>query len=343
MRQFASVSCVAAIGVLGVSVVTGGGVSPQRLCMVGVCAAHDVTPEHVVDRVVGVWQRPAQPLSDGQAEEVFEQFGICPIRVEGLDHAVYVEHAIGQLGPDPKSQRVMSVYTTPSGLNMRLWNFRVEQRADVLAGMWASPEDFPSIRRDELFPVADFVLDTSDEQSLTSKTLTNASIDVDGALFYDAGLNVYENGEADRTLVFRERGFSAHSTNVFDTLKEPWTYVESSATVHRLDEGVVTIDYHRPEGVPAFDSNIMFLKYTMYIGDGSMTDNTDRHGGIFRESLPVREGKFLGWKLGLPGMTNGGYRLIIMPPGTGAPGDTETLYARIELVQLEQDVPPDQP
>jgi FKBP-type peptidyl-prolyl cis-trans isomerase len=106
------------------------------------------------------------------------------------------------------------------------------------------------------------------------------------------------------------------------------------ARMTRRPSGLYVLDRRPGAGTPADSNRWVTVRYTGWLADGTVIDDTRTTGGAPRDVL-LGHGKVIpAWEEGLRGMRPGGRRLLVVPPalGYGAAGQPGTVPSRATLV-----------
>ncbi len=124
----------------------------------------------------------------------------------------------------------------------------------------------------------------------------------------------------------------------------PNAMMQPSDSQQALPTTLTVTDQSVGAGAEAKAGDVVSLKYTGMLPDGTVFDATDKHGGTpFTFTLGAGQ-VIKGWDQGIVGMKVGGKRQLIIPPdmGYGAQGagnvipPNATLIFQVELVKIGQ-------
>ena len=86
MRRFVSIACLGVLSLSCTCVLAQHADDGSRTPVDPDAGTKGViqTPDDVMDRMIGVWQRASQAQTDDESTQVSEQLGICQIQVQDL-------------------------------------------------------------------------------------------------------------------------------------------------------------------------------------------------------------------------------------------------------------------
>jgi FKBP-type peptidyl-prolyl cis-trans isomerase FkpA len=284
-------------------------------------------------------------------------YNAARIDVTGLDNAVYFEIGRADGFWRPFRQGVFHLYRQGRNLRLRMFDFGgMPTFNDAVIGLWLAPEVFPPLAVANLVPKADITL-TKTGDRYEGKTAARVPTTVQGAIEFEASI-----GFGPGQITLWDRGFDAAGTQVFGQPEGKSIVFKTAAPkakVTRTAKDVVAIDMVPPGEGPvatADAENRIAVHYTGWLqSDGwkfasskdPRWDGTPPEPQVF--SLKAR--LLSGWSEGIPGMTKGGIRRLIMPSGmafhsTGSqpwrvPPNTHLIF-EVECLWVE-DKPPAPP
>lgn len=287
----------------------------------------DADVKRAVELLVGVKQSKAV----GKYPELLMKAAV--VNVEGLDNAVYFE--ISRLDTPWSSFRagLITFYKRaetaggPGTLVMRVLDFaRYDTNfAPMLAGVWATPEQFPAVALDRLTVNSDIALTRSaDGRDSSAGTLVGEAVDVPtlaaGAMHFRSSVSLGAAGD----LGWTERGYSGAGQQVWgvaDGERLAFTRAADAAAltprVTRQPDGLVMIDYPAPaDGAAALEGSDIAAHVTGWLqSDGRMIDNT-RTREPLRTKLPSQL-VIPGLNPAMTGLHVGQHRKVIIPAALG--------------------------
>jgi hypothetical protein len=240
------------------------------------------------------------------------------VDVTGLDNAVLFEVARADTPWHPFRQGIMHVYKQGGVLRLRMFDFTGQPTfGDAIAGLWLTPDLFPEMALSQLTPNVDLALT---KEGATYRGKTAARVPSRWAWEVESAISF---GGDEITLA--DRGFDASGKQVLGAGEGNALVFKkgtSAAKVQRLEGGLAVIDLVAGDAAPvaADGGGRIAVHYTGWL-------HTD--GWKFASSLdlpwngsPVEPQVFTlpnrmlsGWSLGIPGITKGGVRRLVMPSG----------------------------
>lgn len=243
------------------------------------------------------------------------------VNITGLDNAVYFEIARADSPWAPFRQGVVHFYKQQSGgkseLVMRVLDFvkSLPTFGSMVAGLWAAPEQFPTVTLDKLSVNSQIVL-KNETGKFSGKSLAQPTLAA-GATSFTTEI-VLSKG----SITWLDRGYDKAGTQVWgpaDGQALAFKAATPAAKVTRRDNGLVMIDLFVPaEGEISQDGGEVAVNVTGWLwSDGLVIDNSRQPGREpLRQALPAKL-PFQGINEGLSGMKVGQFRRLVIPPAMG--------------------------
>ncbi len=250
------------------------------------------------------------------------QCGMGRVDVSGLDNAVYFEFARTDSSWRPHRQGIMHLYRAGGGLRLRLFAFSAGPSfGDAAATLWIAPELFPDLDVSKLLPLADIPL-TKKGDGYEGQTACRIPTTVGGAVECEMQVS-FGPGQ----LSIADRGYDASGKQVSGLVAGKSVAFRAATpgiTVTKREDGLFIIDIVPPgtEGPVAQlgASSRIAIHYTGWLqSDGAkFAGSRDaRYDGSAPEPqlLNLSAQLLSGWAKGMPGMTKGTHRRLIIPSG----------------------------
>ncbi len=302
----------------------------------------------VADMLTGSW-KTADAVSewgngaDGSVQLVLQ---IAPVPVGEDGTMLYVEASRADQMDQPYRQTMFSLYRYKGNIRLRTYEFRMpESSLGAMVGLWAAPEFFPPMTRDDLIATLDVELSPA-SGGYAGSTPYPYPTGVGGAV--EMTSHVELKGD---TMVTADRGFDADGNVVWGADQGGqwvWNRVENPARVQHLDKGVIAIDFVRPEGRASKSGDHIFVHYSGWTTDGNMFDSSRPRNSPFDLTFPSPGRLIEGWNVGLGDMTVGTKRRLIIPSdaGYGVRGQPRanippnaTLLFEVEMMDIQDAKP----
>ncbi len=279
----------------------------------------DITDPQIgaaVSQLSGSFQ--SEPVGDTPALV----YNAARVDVSGLGNAVYFEIARADSPWKAVRQGIFHVAKRPQGLSLRVYDFAgTPTFGEAVMGLWLAPEVFPAMSLSKLAPSCDFTL-TLAGQKHDGRTPGRVPTVRGGAWEFESSI-AFDGGE----IAMSDRGFDVAGKQVFGTPEgKPVVFKKLPAPktqVKRLEGGLIAIDFVPPvAGQIEVKENgarvaVHFTGYlqtdgTKFAGSKDPRwDNAPSDPQLF--SLPGR--MLSGWSMGIPGITKGTMRRLLMPSG----------------------------
>lgn len=302
--------------------------------------------EKIEQMLTGTWKTATPVAVPGTDETTDVVMHVSPIKVDGLDHAMYVELANTGAIDQPYRQAVFALYEYKGKARLRTYEFR--SAPGNIVGLWAVPEYYPVFNRDaSLIATLDVELEPAGD-GFAGQTPYPYPTGVGGAVEMTSRVEL----TPDR-FVTADRGYDAQGNVVWGS-DEGSHYVferaEDTVKVTTSDTGLIQIIYAAPEGDEAQEGDTVFINYSGWTQDGYEFDSSRREG---RQPLksPIPGRLIPGWNEALPGITTGTKRRLIIPPDLayGEKGNPRgripanaTLIFEIECMAVQHPAPPEE-
>lgn len=283
------------------------------------------TPEtqDVGQMLSGVWMSTAVPQADGAAS-VPIIMAIAPVKVEGVEDALYVEIARSDATFEPYRQAIFQIYRYKSGLRLRTYELRNDPGIkNAIVGLAYAPEHMPRLTRDDLLATLDLDL-TKGTTGYAGKTPYPYPTGVGGAVEMTSQIQF-----SPTNMVTSDSGFGPDGSVVWGAKSgERYGFAKAEPTVKvtRTPEGVVIMTFVEGQGEPLKDSQLATVHYTGYIDSGFSFDSSRKRPQPMTFRWPGQ--MIAGWNIGVANLTKGERRRIIIPAELGY-GENGNPQARI--------------
>ena len=298
--------------------------------------AADPDVEAVKALLVGSWKTTMPNPATGEPAEMWMH--IAPIQGEGLQEALYVEHAWGESLAFPARQSIFELYRYKGDrIRLRTLDFKTPARAEVLGSWWVAPDALPPISRGDLIATLDVEL-RRNGSAWSGKTPYPYPTARDGAveMTTDITLNRSE-------LVTHDVGFDANGQVVWGGTADKalkWTRANAGFNVTRSEEGLIVVTLSEGEGEPAVDGNRVHVHYSGWLADGDSLESTRRFEQAYIAALPFQG--IEGWNRILTGIKKGQHVRFVLPPALafkdqqqGRIPPNSTLYFEMECMHID--------
>ncbi|MEM1329828.1 MAG: CpcT/CpeT family chromophore lyase [Planctomycetota bacterium] len=314
-----------------------------------VARAADAEIERVTSLLQGSWISSVEVEAIGDAASERVVMHVQPVTLPGIPNAMYVEQARDSEWHAPYRQAIFQLYRFggPRGeIRLRTYEFKnTPGIRPTLVGLWLVPDIFPELAREGLHATLDVVL-REDGDGYAGATPYPYPTGALGAVQMTSEMTL-----SDGRLTTRDTGFGMGGTPVWGGDEIAFERVDVAIGVERSADGLVMIDFTRPDGPVADSGSNVTVHYTGWTRDlsspvfgGSKFDSSyDRPNGPepFTFDLPGR--LIEGWNQGIPGVTKGTIRRLIIPSAMaygerGAAGGriapNADLFFEIEVVDI---------
>lgn len=327
--------------------------------VVGLASASAHADEQI-DRLIGflsgTW-KATQAIDSTTGEDAAVVYvHMVPVEVEGIDNAMYAEFAREDNLQDPYRQIILEAYRFEGNLRLRTLEFRNEPGIKpTLVGLWLAPDLFPALDREDLIATLDIDLMENDANGFEGKTPYPYPTSMGGAVQMTSAL--YMASGVQKTLAAVDRGYDANGDIVWGPESdEGITFVQSGpppgVSLNRFQSGLVVIEFRSPPGEQAEPTDRVAVDYTGWVrdaagevADASLFDSSRQEGREPFVLVASPEWQVIeGWKEGVPGMTVGSVRRLIIPstmaygergvPGRIPPG--ASLFFDVECVNIKK-------
>ncbi|MGD9688682.1 MAG: CpcT/CpeT family chromophore lyase [Phycisphaerales bacterium] len=285
--------------------------------------------------------------------------GMGRVDVPGFDNAVYFEIARADSPSRPYRQGILHFYRTggaSGALKLRLFSLAgAPTLGDAVVGLWLAPEVFPDLNPAALRPIVDITLAKSGAGYTGSSGRFPVQLGsaIEGEISIELAPGRVSLGDRAYDAAGKQvSGLPAGESLVFST-------APSSMRVTKRDDGMFIIDLVPPAGSPAAEAGsdarvaVHFSGWLHTDGWKFASSRDPRWDGAPVEpQLVSLQAKLLSaWTKGLPGVTKGTIRRLIVPSGMAfhnvgspqwrVPPDTPVIF-EIECVWVEDKsaVPP---
>jgi len=346
MNQFLSVA-VAAFGLAGHAAAQNEPAAPvsESETAQWTPAWGDDEIAKVADLLTGTWQTTETVPETGEdaGGSVKLVMQIAPVPVDGTT-MLYSEVARADQTMTPYRQTLYAMYRYKGNIRLRTYEIKwPEQSKGMLVGIWAAPSYFPELTKNDLIATLDVELSAAGS-GFSGSTPYPYPTGVGGAVEMTSKVDLSEN-----RLVTADRGFDADGKVVWGAEQGgqwEWTKIANPVKVHNLNQGVIALDYARPEGDTNKPGDKVFVHYSGWTDDGNRFDSSRPRGAPFDPVIPALPTRPLieGWNIGLLDMTVGTKRRLIIPSeaGYGVRGQpraniapNEPLFFEIEVMGIQ--------
>lgn len=300
----------------------------------------DAEIQRLGEALIGSWRASNLPVAaDGGTTDVL--LHVARVHVDGVPDALYAETSRADAHHRPFRECIFQVYKAKGKLRLRTYEImRTPDQGSALTGLWAAPDAFPLLKRQDLIASLDVELEPTGD-GYRGKTPYAYPTGLGGAVSMTSEMEIGRD-----RLKVADRGFDAEGRQVWGAeAGEGWTFVRTEPTLkaQRLDNGLVVIDFERPEaaGLDAIrPGDIVLAHYEGWLGNGFKFDSSRDRETVFQ----FQQGLLIeGWNRGLLGATKGTIRRLVVPAGLGY-GDrrnryippSSTLYFEIEVLRVER-------
>jgi len=299
----------------------------------------------VADMLTGTWKTAdAVPEWGSEASgsvQLILQIAPVPVGEDGT--MLYVEASRADQMDQPYRQTMFSLYRYKGTIRLRTYEFRMPKSSlGAIVGLWAAPDFFPPMTRDDLIATLDVELKPG-SGGCAGSTPYPYPTGVGGAVEMTSHVELMGD-----TMVTADRGFDADGNVVWGADKSGqwnWNRIKNPARVMHLDKGVVAIDFVHPEGVASEAGDDVFVHYSGWTDDGNMFDSSRPRNAPFELTFPSPGRLIEGWNVGLGDMTVGTKRRLIIPSeaGYGVRGQPRanippnaTLLFEVEMMEIQK-------
>lgn len=270
----------------------------------------------VAEMLSGTW-KTADSVSewgeqaDGSAQLVM-QVAAVPTD-EGT--MLYAETARADQMEQPYRQTLMALYRYKGDIRLRTYELKMtDEGLGALVGLWAAPQFFPVMGLDGMIATLDVQLEPTNG-GFSGSTPYPYPTGVGGAVEMTSEVQL----TGDR-MVTADRGLDADGGVVWGAEQGGewvWNKIENPVSVRDMGQGIIALDFVRPEGETNKPGDRVFVHYSGWTGDGNRFDSSRPRGTPFDPVIPMPGGLIEGWNLGLLDMTVGTKRRLIIPSAAG--------------------------
>lgn len=268
--------------------------------------------ESIARLLTGSWRSKAPAsMGQGNAGEVF--VGIAPVRIEGMTDTLYMEVADVARLRQPYRQVILQLHRSGDSIRLRTMELRRPRGyLGSVVGLWAAPEAFAPLTRDDLVTTMDLVL-TKDATMYRGASAHRFPTNLGGAV--EMGSEISFNGEMLRVA---DRGFDGTGKQVWGPATgESFEFTKAEVVkVTRKDGGLVILDYPSTlQGEAAQAGQMVSVHYVGYLTNGTVFDSSYSRG----EAFTYAQGQRLiqGWTTGMADARVGMQRRMVIPPALG--------------------------
>lgn len=284
-------------------------------------ALADADVAALVAMVPGSYRHEGQPAGqgpNGTGDAIPElHLHIARVDVQSLDNALYFEISLGDRVGSPFRQGIMHFYRNGAELRARLLDFAGPRSfPGSVVGLWLAPEFFPETALSDYVTSADIALAKDGAGGFRGVTDRPYPTTKAGAWNVESVLSFLP-----QQVRLGDRGLDASGKTIWDTLSGGGLTFKSfqpTSTAKRFPGELLVIDLIPPvSGEPAArDGTVVTTHFTGWLRDGLVFGNS-RGGGP--EAAPIQlsvPARFIsGFATGLPGVTKGSLRRLVIPPG----------------------------
>ncbi len=268
--------------------------------------------------LVGCFESAGQAGASESESVPALSLGTARVDVAGLDNAVVFELARADTPWKPFRQGIMHIYKAAGGLRLRMFDFVGQPSfGEAIAGLWLTPDLFPEVSLSQLTPNVDMAL-SKEGAKFSGKTAAR----VPSRWAWEVESAISFGGDE---VTFADRGFDATGKQVLGVGEgKPLVFKKgaSTAKVQRLEGGLAVIDLVAGDATPAAadGGGQIAVHYTGWLhSDGwkfaSSLDLPWNGSGVEPQVFKLPNRMLSGWSMGIPGITKGGVRRLVMPSG----------------------------
>ncbi len=304
----------------------------------------------VATGLTGSW-RTVDPIEtmkgdDGSTNDAYIIMSVAPAPVEGMSDTLYVETARSDSPWTPYRRAIFQVYPYKDGHRLRTYELAVGEASDgAFDGMYAAPEWFPQLSRDDLIATMDIDIRPTSE-GFTGSSPYPFPTGAGGAVEMTSSVTL-----AGDTFTVADRGFDAQGNVVWGGSGDSAFVFErgqSPVSTQRRDDGMIILDYGGASGPLVANGDRMHVNYEGFLMDATRFDSSYTRGQPFIFAYPPGTRAITGWGIGMDNFAQGGRRKLIIPgylgygangnPRAGIPADAPLLF-NIHLVLVEKTEP----
>lgn len=276
----------------------------------------------VAERLVGSWRTTAplaQALDPVRREEagaaVRVVMQVVPVNVPRTPDCLYLELAREDALDRPYRQSIVQVYEVDGKVRIRTFEFSLSPKAKfMLAGFWASPEDFPRMDPSMLIATADLDV-TSTPGGFTAKSRHPYPTRVSGAIEMTSEIRAEGEG-----LVVLDRGYDSTGAVVWgDNAGIQFERFEHGVKIDRRADGIVVIEWARPEGTAVVPGDAIEWAYEAWVLENFDFIGSSDSLGVSAQWIHPGANTIRGWRVGGAQATVGTNRTLIIPASSGFP------------------------
>ncbi|MFK7883286.1 MAG: CpcT/CpeT family chromophore lyase [Phycisphaerales bacterium] len=288
-------------------------------------------------QLAGTWRTEdpidSMPGSDGTSVPVYIAMSIAAVPVDGVPNAFYVESARTDSAWEPYRRAIFEIYPYKDGHRLRTYEIAVGDVSDgVFDGMFAAPEWFPQLSRDNLIATMDVdITPTSD--GFTGQSPYPFPTGAGGAVEMTSSVTL-----AGDVLTVADRGYDAKGNIVWGAEGQAYTFLKSQGliSIQRREDGMVILDYGGASGPIVSNGDRMHVNYEGFLADMTRFDSSYQRGTPFIFAYPPGTRAITGWGIGMENFAEGGRRKLIIPgylgygpngnPRANIPGDATLMF-----------------
>ncbi len=297
----------------------------------------------VATMLAGTWRttRPVAEFGDaGQSDIVMS---ISPIAIDGASDTLYVETARSDTLYAPYRQAIFQVYRFKGDLRLRTYELLTDDvTRGMFAGLYAAPELFPALTRDDLIATLDVTL-TERNGAYAGSTPYPYPTGIGGAVEMTSEVSL-----SPTSFTTADRGFDADGNIVWGAGEnDTYTFERIDPLVaadHRAD-GIIVIDFVNPGEDVVRAGDKVHTHYTGWLATGAKFDSSRDRGRAFIFDHPAPAGRMIaGWSTGINGISVGTHRKVYLPwevaygergnPAAKIPSQADLIF-QIECLYLE--------
>jgi len=271
----------------------------------------------IADALTGTW-KTTTAIDGGD----IIMMNVAPAPVDDLTDTLYVESVRADTPWEPYRRSVFQLYRYKGDIRLRTYEFAVGEVAQgVFDGMGMATDLFPDLTAEDLIATLDVELEST-PSGFTGATPYPYPTGVAGAVEMTSSMTL--DGDS---MSVADRGFDADGNVVWgaDT-NSAYTFTRSDAyaTVTRLDDGMVMIDYVGGDnGIIPQNGDQLHVHYHGYLANGNQFDSSYSRNQPFVFTYPPMTRAITGWGIGMEGFAMGNHRKMLIPAylGYGASGN----------------------
>ena len=210
----------------------------------------------------------------------------------------------------PYRHTIVQFYEGSDGINLRTFELRWrEDEREILDGMGAVPQAFPTIAATDLLATLDLSIDPTSD-GFTGQTPHPYPTGMGGAVSMTSTMRL--SGD---TLQLTDTGFGPNGSTAWGGEEITLERTDPVFEVKVRSNELIVIDMIQPDGPTVADGDTLHVHYSGWIRNGFKFDSSYDRDTVFRFAYPPR--LIQGWNVGLDGVTTGFTRKLVIPGNLG--------------------------